>query len=99
MKIENDPMTRTISYHPILVESNEDKIILNYVMWIGLGAHESLDQEHLGRYMLQKNQPDRTDEVVESGIKKWVNTNSKKHQLKYKNNALNYKSVLYKCLH
>ena len=49
MKIENDPMTRTISYHPILVESNEDKIILNYVVWIGLGAHESLDQEHLGR--------------------------------------------------
>ena len=71
MKIENDPMTRTISYHPILVESNEDKIILNYVVWIGLGAHESLDQEHLGRYMLQKNQPDRTDEVVESGIKKY----------------------------
>jgi len=71
MKIENDPMTRTISYHPILVESNEDKIILNYVMWVGLGAHESLDQEHLGRYMLQKNQPDRTDEVVESGIKKY----------------------------
>ena len=71
MKIVNDPMVRTISYHPVLVEPNEDEIILKYIMWIGLGAHVSLDQEHLGREMLRKNQYKRTDEIVESGIKKY----------------------------
>ncbi|MBC8409204.1 MAG: hypothetical protein H8E12_10855 [Rhodobacteraceae bacterium] len=69
--IPNDPMTRTISYHPVLVKPNEDEIILKYVMWIGLGAHISLDRKHLGRYILQKNNPDRTDEIIESGIKKY----------------------------
>jgi hypothetical protein len=71
MKIINDTMTRTILYHPVLVEANEDEIILKYIMWIGLGAHISLDQEHLGRKMLRKRQPDRTDEIIKSGIKKY----------------------------
>ena len=69
MKIGKD--TRTVSYHPVLVEPNEDEIILKYIMWIGLGNHKLLDKEHLNGKMLKKCQPDRTDEIVESGIKKY----------------------------
>mgnify|MGYP000362572400 CR=1 FL=1 len=52
MKIVND--TRAVSYHPVLVEPNEDEIILKYIMWIGLGNHKLLDREHLNGKMLKK---------------------------------------------
>mgnify|MGYP006086118071 CR=1 FL=1 len=62
---------RQISYIPVLVEPTKDEVVLKYIMWICLAAHESSDREHLSGEMLKKNQPLRTDKVIESGIKKY----------------------------
>jgi hypothetical protein len=63
------PEERIISYIPILVEPVKDKVVLKYIMWIGICMN--LDNDHMDREMLKVIQPLRSEEVIESGIKKY----------------------------
>ena len=70
-KLSNDPMERTVTYIPLLVDSSDNEVDLTYVMWIGLGAHPSLDGDYLQRNNLCVGSISRTEETIQNGIAKY----------------------------
>jgi len=69
--IINAPMQREITYIPILDDYSGNEISVTYVMWIRLGAHISLDGDHLLHPCLCVGSILRTEELIQSGIAKY----------------------------